>query len=76
MLDVLQSIASAHKVSISAIALNYNLSKGVLPVVGLRKLEQAEQNMQALGWRLSDEEIQKIDSVSFEGKARKLWQQG
>lgn len=76
VLNVLESIASAHKVSMSAVALNYNISKGALPVVGLRKLEQAEQNMQALGWRLSEEEIRKIDSVSIEGKTTKLWQQG
>ena len=75
-LEVVESVAKAHNVSMSAVALNYNLSKGILPLAGIRKLEQAEQNMQALGWRLSNEEIQKIDSVSLEGKATKLWQQG
>ncbi|KAL9592608.1 MAG: hypothetical protein Q9179_006547 [Wetmoreana sp. 5 TL-2023] len=30
----------------------------------------------AFGWRLTDEEIQKIDSVSSEGKATALWQEG
>jgi len=75
-LAVVASVAKAHDVSMSAVALNYNLSKGILPVAGIRKLEQAEQNLQALGWRLSDEEIQKIDEVSLEGKATKLWQQG
>jgi len=75
-LEVLQSIATAHNVSMSAVALNYNICKGVLPVVGIRSPQMAEQNMQALGWRLSNEEIQKIDSVSLEGKTTKLWQQG
>jgi aryl-alcohol dehydrogenase-like predicted oxidoreductase len=75
-LDVVESIAKAHDVSMSAVALNYNISKGVLPLAGIRKAQHAEQNMQALGWRLSNEEIQRIDSVSLEGKATKLWQQG
>lgn len=56
----------------SAVALNYNLSKGVQPVVGIRKPVQVEQNVQALGWRLTNEEMQRLDDVSIEGKMTKL----
>jgi len=75
-LRVVESIAKARGVSMSAVALNYNISKGVVPVVGIRKPEQAKQNLQALGWRLSEEEIKNLDSVSLEGKKTVLWQQG
>jgi aryl-alcohol dehydrogenase-like predicted oxidoreductase len=47
-----------------------------VPVVGIRKPAQAKENLGALGWRLSDEEIRKLDSVSLEGKTTVLWQQG
>ncbi|KAL8726131.1 MAG: hypothetical protein Q9181_006168 [Wetmoreana brouardii] len=75
-LNVLKEIAGARSTSVSAVALNYNMSKGVVPTVGIRSRQQVEQNLQAFGWRLTDEEIQKIDSVSLEGKATALWQQG
>ncbi|RMZ67611.1 alcohol dehydrogenase [Pyrenophora seminiperda CCB06] len=61
---------------ISAVALNYNLCKGITPVVGVRKEEQAVANCKALGWRLSDEEIREIDGVGFRGHTTVLWQQG
>ncbi|MCJ1256535.1 hypothetical protein MMC24_004356 [Lignoscripta atroalba] len=75
-LKVLAQIADERQTSISAVALNYNLSKGVVPVVGVRSPGQAEQNLKALGWRLTREEIRRIEAVSFEGKATSLWQQG
>jgi aryl-alcohol dehydrogenase-like predicted oxidoreductase len=73
---VLKSIADRHGVTNSAVALNYNMCKGITPVVGIRKPEQAQNNCQALGWRLSNEEIREIDAVSFEGHTTSLWQQG
>ena len=75
-LAVLDEIARVRQTNVSAVALNYNISKGALPVVGVRSPEQAKQNVKALGWRLSEEEIRRIDSVSIEGKTTKLWQQG
>lgn len=75
-LGVVQRIAEKRGVPMAAVALNYNISKGVNPVVGIRNLEQAKSNIQAFGWRLTDEEIQEMDSVSIEGKHTKLWQQG
>lgn len=76
VLEVLREIAQRAGVSVAAVALNYNISKGVVPVVGMRKPEQVKQNAEAFGWRLTDEDVRKIDKVSFEGKATKLWQQG
>jgi len=76
VLDVLRGIAEKRGKSIAAVTLNYNMSKGVLPTVGVRNPQQAKENIQALGWRLSSEEIKQIDDVSFEGKSTKLWQQG
>ncbi|KAF2279849.1 Aldo/keto reductase [Westerdykella ornata] len=76
LVSVLKHIADKRQTSVSAVALNYNLCKGITPVVGVRKLEQAVSNCQTLGWRLSKEEIEQLDAVSFEGHTTKLWQQG
>jgi glucose-6-phosphate 1-epimerase len=72
---LLRRIAEAKRVSLGGVALNYNLCKGVIPIVGIRNADQARSNMQALGWRLSNDEIRRIESVSLEGKTSILWQQ-
>lgn len=43
--------------------------KGVVPTVKISNTKQAEENMQAVGWRPTDEEPQRIDFVSLVGKA-------
>jgi aryl-alcohol dehydrogenase-like predicted oxidoreductase len=74
--QVMGSIAQEHSVSTAAVALNYNIIKGAVPTVGVRNVAQVQENLRAFEWRLSNDEIKKIDSVSFEGKKTALWQQG
>ena len=76
LLEVQRRIAKKHNVSVAAVALNWNICKGAIPVVGIRKESQAVEDMAALGWRLTREEISELDSHGFEGKTTKLWQQG
>ncbi|KAI1141197.1 NADP-dependent oxidoreductase domain-containing protein [Hypoxylon sp. FL0543] len=73
---VLEGIARNRGKSVAAVALNYNISKGALPLVGIRNVEQAKQAIEALGWRLDREEVEMIDKHSMEGKTSALWQQG
>ena len=75
-IDVLKSIAEEHRVPVPAVAINYSINKGVVPVVGIRDAEQAEQNMQALGWRLTEDEIRRIEAVSMQGHTSALLQHG
>ncbi|KAF1960910.1 Aldo/keto reductase [Byssothecium circinans] len=49
VIDVLRRIADKRGKSISSVALYYNLCKGITPVFGIRKSEQAEQSCQCLG---------------------------
>ncbi|KAI1427499.1 NADP-dependent oxidoreductase domain-containing protein [Xylaria sp. FL1777] len=75
-LAVLEKIGMKRGKKPAAVALNYNLSKGALPVVGIRNPDQAEQALEALGWRLTEDEVRMIDHRSFIGKKTMLWQQG
>lgn len=75
VLAELRAIAEPRGVSVAAVALNYNMSKGTLPVVGIRNVRQAEEALEALGWRLSEEEMVRLDKVSLEGNKTRLWQQ-
>ncbi len=51
---------------------DYIMSKGAVPTVEVRSAEQAHRISQALGWRLSEEEIVRIDKVSMEEKVTVL----
>jgi len=50
----------------SQVALNWLICKGALPIPGAKNAVQAEQNAGALGWRLSEEEIARLDELSDE----------
>ncbi|OCT51788.1 putative oxidoreductase [Cladophialophora carrionii] len=76
VLQVQRQLAQKYNVSVAAVALNWNILKGAVPVVGMRKESQAVENMQALGWRLTREEVAELDKLGFQGKKTKLWQQG
>jgi glucose-6-phosphate 1-epimerase len=75
-IDVLKSIAGERRAPVPAVALNYSINKGVVPLVGVRDAEQAEQDMQALGWRLTEDEMKRIEAVSIEGQTSSSLQHG
>lgn len=72
---VLKAIAKKRHVSVPAVALNYSINKGAVPLVGIRNPEQADQDMQALGWRLT-EATKQIEEVSLEGQTSSMLQHG
>lgn len=46
------------------VALNWTICKGTLPIPGAKNAEQAHQNAGALGWKLTDDEVAKLDEAS------------
>jgi len=46
------------------VALNWVICKGALPIPGAKNAQQAQENAGALGWRLTDEEVAKLDETS------------
>lgn len=50
----------------SQVALNWTICKGALPIPGAKNAAQAHQNAGALGWKLTDEEVAKLDEASDE----------
>ena len=46
------------------VALNWVICKGTLPIPGAKNAGQAQENAGALGWKLKDEEIAKLDEAS------------
>jgi len=65
LIQALRDIGAAHGGRTPAqVALNWVICKGALPIPGVKNRAQAEQNLGALGWRLSDEEVAKLDEIS------------
>ena len=48
----------------SQVAINWNICKGTLPIPGAKTARQAEQNVGALGWRLTEAEVAELDEMS------------
>jgi aryl-alcohol dehydrogenase-like predicted oxidoreductase len=48
----------------AAVALNWTIRKGTLPIPGAKTLLQITQNAGALGWKLNDAEIAQLDEAS------------
>jgi len=46
------------------VALNWVICKGALPIPGAKNEIQAQQNSGALGWKLTDDEVAKLDEAS------------
>ena len=46
------------------VALNWCICKGTMPIPGAKNAHQAQENAGALGWKLTEEEIAKLDEVS------------
>lgn len=64
LLEVLREISAARKKTISQVSLNWCICKGTVPVVGVKTCAQARENLGALGWRLSPEEMDALDQAA------------
>ncbi len=48
----------------SQIALNWLICKGALPIPGAKNAKQARENAGGLGWRLTEDEVTRLDQAS------------
>ncbi len=64
LLALLKEIAAGRGKTPAQVALNWVICKGAVPIVGAKNRRQAEENIGALGWRLSPEEVEALDQMS------------
>ncbi len=65
LIKLMTEIGQDHGGKLNAqVALNWAICKGALPIPGAKNGEQALQNAGALGWRLTDEEVARLDAAS------------
>ena len=70
IVDVMRPIAEAHGVSVAAVAVRYILDylKDSVVLVGAKRPSQILGTLEAIGWNLSQDEIQKLDEISRNAK--------
>jgi len=65
LIDVLREIGQTHSdKSPSQVSLNWLICKGAVPIPGAKNLRQAQENFGAVGWRLTDDEVARLDETS------------
>ena len=65
LLKEMQKVGAEHAgKSTSQVALNWVVCKGAIPIPGAKNARQAEENAGALGWRLTAEEVARLDELS------------
>ena len=75
----LRRLGEAHDRTPSQVALAWIIAKGAVPIPGAKNRGQAEQNAGALGWRMSDDELARLDGASLYGRRgipQRVWQHG
>ena len=65
LLRLLREIGDAHEGKTpSQVAINWVICKGAVPIPGVKTLQQAQENLGALGWRLTDDEVNALDGAT------------
>jgi pyridoxine 4-dehydrogenase len=65
LLNCLKTIAHSRDKTPSQIALNWCICKGTIPIPGAKSVEQARQNIGALGWKLDAGEVSELDRAAM-----------
>ncbi len=65
LIAALRKIGSEHAGKTPAqVAINWTICKGTLTIPGMKNLRQAEQDSEALGWSLTEDEVAQLDALS------------
>jgi len=64
LLGCLQEVAQSRNKTMSQVAINWCICKGTIPIPGAKSVEQARENIGALGWHLDASEIAELDGAA------------
>jgi pyridoxine 4-dehydrogenase len=70
VLDCVEAIAQFRSKTPAQIALNWCICKGTIPIPGAKSVEQAQQNIGALGWQLDPGEVIELDRAAQKTEKR------
>ena len=77
VIDAIDEVAKETGKTVPQVALNWLLRRPTVStvIVGARNEEQLRQNLGAVGWKLTPEQIAKLDAASFAPLAYPYWHQ-
>ncbi|MBE8970776.1 aldo/keto reductase [Nostocales cyanobacterium LEGE 12452] len=64
LLECLREVARFRNKTMSQVAINWCICKGTIPIPGAKSVEQARENLGALGWQLDAGEIAELDKAA------------
>jgi pyridoxine 4-dehydrogenase len=65
LLEQLRAIALRNGKTMAQVAINWCICQGTIPIPGAKNIKQAQENIGALGWRLSSSEVKELESVAL-----------
>lgn len=68
IVDELVALGEVYGKTPGAVALNWVMCKGAIPIPSIKNAEQARDCAQALGWRLTQEEVEGLDTLGIENE--------
>ncbi len=69
ILEALREIGNKRDKSISQVALNWLMRENIIiPIPGVKRRSQVEEDLGSVGWRLSEEELSQVESASSQFK--------
>jgi aryl-alcohol dehydrogenase-like predicted oxidoreductase len=78
VVDALDEVARETAKTVAQIALNWLLQRPTVAsvIIGARNEEQLRQNLGAVGWNLTKEQVEKLDAASAVSPTYPYWHQG
>ena len=65
LIERMCAIGDAHGGKNAAqVAINWTICKGTVPIPGAKNAKQATSNLQALGWRLAEDEVSELEELA------------
>jgi aryl-alcohol dehydrogenase-like predicted oxidoreductase len=77
VVDALDGVAKETGKTVTQVALNWLLQRPTVAsvIVGARTEEQLKENLGAVGWNLTSEQVKKLDEVSGRPRPYPYWHQ-
>ena len=77
VVDALEEVALETEKSVAQVALNWLLQRPTVSniIIGARNEQQLKHNLEAVGWNLSTEQVQKLDKASAVPQIYPYWHQ-
>ncbi|MBI5945148.1 MAG: aldo/keto reductase [Chloroflexi bacterium] len=64
VIKLLQELGQTHGKTATQVSLNWLICKGALPIPGAKNVKQADENAGGAGWRLTEDEVARLDEAT------------